>query len=394
MIDNIIFIVYNTFIEMVKVGKIMKYRYTEQQLVSLSMAKFEETVSQLPFVKNVKVTDCDAHDDVGDFVATVIFTDSKIEQKFTVFVKTKGEPRFAVDFMQKSGPFNKRNYSVFMAPYISEQTSKLLREGSCSYMDLCGNCCIYAKHMYVLISGNPNIYINEISQTRYFSKSSSAVSTVLRTMLNEPDRLWKVKELSDVSGKSMGTVSNVKTFLFEKDFICIHDSMFRLKNIRGLLYDWSREYHKKATIERQFYSLDTIPMIEAKISEWSLEHKNDAVLSGFSAAARYAPTVRYNKVNVYVKEQRINEFIRTLDLEPVQSGGNVVITIPHDETPWMFVNIINNSVVASPVQTIIDLLGMPNRGEEAANAIIFNRFGTEVNVNGKENGVSAPRLKA
>ena len=63
-----------------------------------------------------------------------------------------------------------------------------------------------------------------------------------------------------------------------------------------------------------------------------------------------------------------------MDLQPVNVGGNVVITIPHDETPYMFYREINGSLVTSPVQTVLDLLGNAGRGEEAADAIITKEF--------------------
>ena len=104
-------------------------------------------------------------------------------------------------------------------------------------------------------------------------------------------------------------------------------------------------------------------------------HDNSALLGSFSAAARYAPTVRYKKIDVYVEQQAFNEFIKDLELRLVESGGNVVITIPHDETPCMFFREVNGDYITSPVQTVIDLLGNPSRGEEAAEAIILKEFG-------------------
>ena len=77
---------------------------------------------------------------------------------------------------------------------------------------------------------------------------------------------------------------------------------------------------------------------------------------------------------MYVEQQYFDEFVRDLDLQMVNSGGNVIITIPHDETPCLYYRKINESFVASPVQTILDLLGNPGRGEEAAEAIITKEY--------------------
>ena len=120
--------------------------------------------------------------------------------------------------------------------------------------------------------------------------------------------------------------------------------------------------------------MDSITEMEEKISEWSKAHNNYVLLGGFSAAARYAPTVRYRKINVYTEPSVYNRFVKEMDLKSVESGGNVVITIPHDETPCMFFREINGTNVTSPVQTVIDLLGSAGRGEEAADAVIMKEF--------------------
>ena len=140
------------------------------------------------------------------------------------------------------------------------------------------------------------------------------------------------------------------------------------------MYTWAKDYHQRDSLTFEYYSLDSIAELERRIAEWSKTHDNSALLGSFSAAARYAPTVRYKKVDVYVEQQAYNEFIRDLELKPVESGGNVIITIPHDETPCMFFREVNGDYITSPVQTVIDLLGNAGRGEEAADAIILKEF--------------------
>ena len=352
----------------------MKQNLTEMQYIQMAKETLIRTMKNVPFVSDVEIENIRARFGFGNFRAVVHFSDSDSLQDFIVEVKSNGERRFAAMFMKEALQFGNNVCYVFMAPYISEATAEVLRKNNLSFMDLSGNCYILTRRIIFHVSGKPNQYIEKREKKNYLSKSSSAASAVLRTMLNQPEKLWKVKELSEISGKAIGTVSNVKTFLTEKDWINDQVYSFSLKNIKELLYEWSIDYRKKDSIEKQFYSLDSIPELEKRISEWSLFHDKSAALSGFSAAARYAPTVRYNKVNVYVEEQYLYEFIKDLGLEQVQSGGNVVVTVPHDETPCMFNRVINDSVICSPVQTVIDLLGMPNRGEEAANAIIERMF--------------------
>ena len=94
---------------------------------------------------------------------------------------------------------------------------------------------------------------------------------------------------------------------------------------------------------------------------------------------RYAPAVRYKKVEIYIEQAGFENFIQDMELKSVSTGGNVIITVPHDETPLMFSKIINGVPVTSPVQTILDLLGNAGRGEEAAEAIIMKEYDEAMN---------------
>lgn len=349
----------------------MNLRLTEMQYISLAKEMFTKTLSEIPLVSDITINRTGSQRGFGDFRAEVYFSDYDAPQTFYIEVKSSGEKRFAVMFAQSAQQHQDDACYMLMAPYISEATAALLRSENLSYMDLCGNCYILTKRIIIRFEGNPNQYIEKREKKHYLSKSSSAASAILRTMLDTPDKWWKVKELSETTGKGLGTVSNVKSYLRDKEWLEERDHKdFRLKNTGELLHAWSKDYHRTAPIVKQYYSFDTIPELEDKISRWSLAHDRSAVLGGFSAAARYAPVVRYQRVNVYVEEQGLVEFVKDIALEPVSSGGNVIVTIPHDDTPCMFSRTVNASVVTSPAQTVIDLLGMPNRGEEAAAAII------------------------
>ncbi|MBD5522698.1 MAG: hypothetical protein HDR03_16000 [Lachnospiraceae bacterium] len=352
----------------------MKQNLTEMQYEQLAKEKFCKTINEIPFVSDVEIISNGLQKEFGDFYAIVHFVDQESPMHFLVEVKSNGEKRFVNMFMKKADGYNKDACLVFMAPYISEESAGAMRDGKYSYMDLSGNCYILTRRIYLYVSGLANKFIVKKEKKNYLSKSSGAASTVIRTMLNAPQRQWQVVTLANESGKAIGTVSNVKSFLRDRDWIKESSIEFKLQNIKELLYAWAKDYHKKDARSYEFYSFESVSEMEQVISEWSISHDNGAVLGGFSAAARYAPTVRYKKIDVYVEPQFFDEFVKDLDLQSVTSGGNVVITIPHDGTPCMFAKMINGSLVTSPVQTVIDLLGNAGRGEVAADAIITKEY--------------------
>ena len=352
----------------------MKYNYSENQYVQLAKEQFCQILNTVPFVSDIEIIDTGLQCGFGDFHAIVHYTDTKETQLFCVEVKSNGEKRYVNLFIKIAAQHKDDACYVFMAPYISDASADSIINNYYSFMDLSGNCYILSKRIILHYQGKENKFIAKRDKKQYFSKSSTATSLILRTMLDKPAACWGVRVLSEITGKAIGTVSNVKSFLKDRAWIEEYKHGFQLRNVKELLYTWAKDYHQKAPLTFEYYSLDSIAELERRIAEWSKTHDNSALLGGFSAAARYAPTVRYKKVNVYVEQQTYNEFIRDLELKSVESGGNVVITIPHDETPYMFLREVNGDYITSPVQTVIDLLGNAGRGEEAADAIILKEF--------------------
>lgn len=353
----------------------MKLNYTEKQYVQLAKEKLCQILKEIPFISDIEIIPTEGlQREFGDFYAVIHFAETEEAIKFCVEVKSRGERRFVNEFMLTAPQNAAGTVYMFMAPYISEASAEAMRIKKYSYMDLSGNCHIITKRILIHISGKQNQYAELRIKKNYFSKSSSAASLIMRTILNDYKKIWQVKELADITGKAIGTVSNVKSFLLDHAWIEELPAGFRVCNVREMLYEWAKDYQKKDARIFEYYSLDSIPEIESAIAKWNNEHGTAAVLGAFSAAARYAPTVRYNKAYVYVEPQDFEEFTTDLNLKQVSAGGNVVITIPHDETLCMFVNKINGDAVTSPVQTVIDLLAGGGRGEEAADAILLKKF--------------------
>ena len=305
-----------------------------------------------------------------------------IKQKLYVEIKSRGERRFVEAFIQRIAGHAKPCECVLIAPYFSEQSCALLKERGYGFMDLSGNCHIAVESIYIHVSGQPNKYAHEKRNGKYFDRGSNAASKVLRTMLNDPVKVWQVKELTEESDTSLGTVSNIKRFLLDNAWAeevklsAARAAGFRLRNIEELIKAWAVEYRKRAGDIMEYYTLDSIPEFESSAARGREEHGGIVCLGGFSAAARYAPTVRYNRAEVYVDYQDLSEFLKDMELKAVSSGGNVLVRLATDDVEWMYTREIRGASVTSPIQTILDLMTHSGRGEEAAEAIIQKEFST------------------
>lgn len=351
----------------------MKKQFIGLQYEQLAKEQFCKIIKKIPFVSDIIIINDKVQNASYDFCCAVYFEGEARPIEFYIIVKSNGERRFVNSFIDISKQYNSINF-VFMAPYISEESANIMSEQKYSYMDLSGNCYIVANKIFMHILGQPNKFIATKEKKNYFCKSSSASSTIMRTMLNCPEKCWKIKTLAKESGKALGTVSNVKFFLRDRDWIKEYKDGFTLNNIKEMLYTWAKDYHKDKSVVYEYYSFETIPDLERKIAIWSNKHDSSAVLGGFSASVRYSPVVRYKKVETYVKSEYLDDFIQDMNLQRVSTGGNIIITIPHDENPLLFSRKIDGVPVTSPVQTVLDLLGNSGRGEEAANAIITKQY--------------------
>ena len=351
----------------------MKQVMNEMQLIQLAMQRFYDIMDEVAFINQKEIIETD-HYIYADFCARIRVEEGKEDILFYVDVKKNGEKRVASEFIKKTKVYNKDINWIFVAPYISPETGRMLRLERVSYMDLSGNCFIFANNIYISSMGKPNKFLEKREKKDYLSRSSIGASAVIRTMLKYPGKWWQVKELATESGKSIGMASNVKAFLQDREWIREKDRLFRIDSISEMLHVWAKDYNVKRSLSYQYYSLDKVPDIEKQISIWNMEHDGIALLNSFSAAARYAPTVRYNKVYVYVMQKDLEDFIYHLGIKKVETGGNIVISVPENETIFIDCRQINNDYVTSPVQTILDLLGESGRGEEAAEAIINKEY--------------------
>jgi hypothetical protein len=194
---------------------------------------------------------------------------------------------------------------------------------------------------------------------------SPKASRILRVLLNDPKTVWKVERLAAEADVSLGLVSKVKALLRDREWIREQVDGLALIEPEAVLQEWSQTYRFTKNDVRDFYSLKSIPEIEAQIADVLTHRSVEFAFTGFSGAARLAPFVRYQRVMAYVDDFQ-EDLILLLGLKKVTSGANVSLLIPYDQGVFYGTRQVDGIVVASPVQIYLDLVGYRGRGEEAA----------------------------
>ena len=137
-----------------------------------------------------------------------------------------------------------------------------------------------------------------------------------------------------------------------------------------LLAEWTGNYSHRKNRSHLYYIQETPGKTEESLtavcSSLGIRH----ALAAFSAAARYAPFVRYQRVYAYTQDGRMEELVQSLHLKEAPSGANLVLWIPYDDGVWYGTRELAGTQVTSNIQTYLDLQSMHERGEEAARFLL------------------------
>jgi hypothetical protein len=318
-------------------------------------------LEKIPFLKIKSVK---KKEEEVDFLVSVDLGDKKLA--LVVEVKNNGQPRMAREAVNQLLRYRNNYpdaYFIFMAPYISPQAAEICTKDGVGYLDFAGNCYLSFGQVYIEQTGKPNPFRTRRDLVSLYSPKSSRV---LRVLLSNPGRIWKIQDLADEARVSLGQVANVKKLLLDRESIA---DGFSLREPWKLLEEWANVYTYRKNEVSNFYSLKSIPEIESDLAKTCGEKGIEFALTGFSGAARFAPAVRYNRVMAYVSTIS-EDLVSFLDLKEVPSGANVMLLGPYDEGVFYGTQVMDDIRIVSPVQIYLDLKSYKGRGEEAAEVLL------------------------
>lgn len=284
--------------------------------------------------------------------------------------KSNGQPRFArsaslemLDYVARRAP---GATPVFMAPYISLPVRQLCEEMGVGYLDLAGNARIVFGGVFIerQVAEKPAAIQREL-KSLFKPKSAQ----VLRMLLREPGRAWRVSELSKASGVSLGHVSNVRTGLIDREWAHISDDGLVLSEPGAVLDAWRYSYTAPQGERMGFYTPLHGSALEsaARAALGTEGEAGHAVFASFSAAQWLAPYGRVGTHYFFADAEGLRKLRAALELAPAQKGENVIVTVPKDAGLLIdTVEPLPGAVCTSPIQTYLDLSIAGERGVEAA----------------------------
>jgi hypothetical protein len=266
-------------------------------------------------------------------------------------------------------------YPMLASTFFSPRVREICREEGVGYLDLAGNCFLQFDDFYLekIVDRNPFP-----SRGRPPSLFSPVSSRILRALLEEPQRMWKVSELAHVTHTSLGQASNVTRRLLGEEYLARVERRLRFTRPANLLEAWREQYSWAKETQRAYYSFERAPeQLMARVAEIAQTRQWRYAVTSFAGASLVAPFVHgVGTLQFYVDhELAVDPWVQALDLRPVEEGPNVVLCIPFDEGVFYRTHTVNDVVLVGNIQLYLDLYSDPGRGREQAEFLRKERLG-------------------
>ncbi|MDE2773275.1 MAG: type IV toxin-antitoxin system AbiEi family antitoxin [Gemmatimonadota bacterium] len=301
-------------------------------------------------------------------------------------VKSNGAPRFIrsavyqlkgyLAHARQSGYEDSSRHLIPMlvSPYLSPESRSICTDHDVAYLDLVGNAHLAFDSVYIdrAVADRPK------SETRalrsIFTPKSAAI---LRALIRDPDRAWRVADLATAANASLGHVSNVRKALLEREWIEKRDNGVILVQPDALLRTWREDYRQpdghRISGYTFFHGEQLSQQLSGKLNP-EPQHPR-AIYSSNSAAQWFAPFARGGTHSFYADEPGARMLKEVLKLTHAAKGANVILRIPKDESLFEDADQPAPGIFcASPIVTYLDLWNGNDRDREVADYMASKCF--------------------
>jgi predicted transcriptional regulator len=263
---------------------------------------------------------------------------------------------------------------VITSHFIGPNRRALLKEMGVGYIDMAGNIYLRAPGIFIEREEKLNPFGYEREGLNPYSDKASII---LRILVNEPKRSWKIREIANFGNINPGWVSRVVDSLVERGLIeFTHKQGIVLLRGEDALKEWADIYDWRRNKFYYYYchALDFQEVLK-KISKPNLA-SNRMIALGFQAGAYLvSPYSTFNQVHLLIDGRSFDvirpEIEQQLELESRREGANLILVRPYYKHSALFgARKIKNWWVVSDIQLYLDLNRYPLRGQEQAEHLL------------------------
>jgi len=350
-----------------------------------------DLLRDVPFVTNVEA----AQNEIlpGGHHADLVVRASVAGEDQTLIceVKASAQPRevrlaiLQLNSMSLAGACTEAT-SVLVAPYLSPKSALICQDAGVGFADFDGNCRIILGRAY--IERRTERKRNSLPRGLK-SLFAPKATRALRVMLVPPLVSWRIEDLAQEAGISVGHTSNVRRALIDMDWARADKGGLRITQPRELLETWGKSYKRRKPKRESYYTLlhgealhhalhaAAEDLFRSAIPERCNWAYSDLILSSHSAAERLAPFASVQTLHAYVSALGAEALESHLDLSPAPRGANVLLE------PISDVGVCYGASpptghggvpCTSAIQTYLDLLREGERSEDAAAHLLARKI--------------------
>jgi hypothetical protein len=287
-----------------------------------------------------------------------------------------GQPRYVREMLTRLRGLKGRlpgAYPVVVAPYVSPQSAALVRQDGSGYLDLSGNCHLAFDNVLIVKEGKPNPRPATRPLKALFAPRATRI---VRVLLAEHDRSWRLEELGRAAEVSLGHAHNVIKRLEDVEWVERGTAgRFRLQKPGELLDAWREAYTYRANGMAAFVAPASD---KRRIMESLARHAGTLgaryAFTLHAGASLVGPQVRVPTVHCYVGGDP-EPLARALGLQPVEGEGTVYLMTPYDQGVFYAPLTKGGFQVVCLPQLYVDLYRHERRGREQADKLRRDAMG-------------------
>ena len=290
------------------------------------------------------------------------------EQTLVIEVCSLGQPRqirAAVTRLREIRRELEHAYPVAAAVYIAPQSARILKTNGLGYVDLSGNCSLAFGNVLIDREGKRNVRPSTRPLRSLFAPRATRV---VRVLLADPGRAWRLEELAKAAGVSLGHSHNVIKRLADLAWVERDDQQrIRLMKPADLLENWCDSYtYRENEITSYVVPEKITRRFMAEIARVATAQGRRYAFTLNAGLSLVAPHLRLPSIHSYLEGDPA-PVATALGLRPAtETQGSLHLLAPYD--PGVFYGVLEKGglKVTSLPQLYADLAGYERRGRELA----------------------------
>jgi Transcriptional regulator, AbiEi antitoxin, Type IV TA system len=290
------------------------------------------------------------------------------DHTLVVEVSSLGQPRQIRSAVTRLNDIRRElpsTYPLAAALYIGPQSARILRGNNLGFVDLSGNCYLAFGNVLIEKEGKRNVRPSTRPLRSLFAPRATRV---VRVLLMEVARAWRLEELARAAEVSLGHAHNVVKRLEELAWVARDASQrIHLSKPADLLEAWCESYTYRANEITSYLAPERVTRkFMGEVARVAMAEGRRYAFTLNAGAALLAPNLRLPAVHCYLEGDPA-PVARALGLRPAaEVDGALHVLAPYDLGVFQGTFEKGGLKVVSLPQLYADLAHYERRGPEQA----------------------------